>query len=129
MHFSALRHLSPEASFAVRNVYSMALRHVWILLIPFAAVGWGLCFLMKELEMHDEVDERFAADVLQDDREVYDDREKGLIVTPGKEGVVERQGADSSWERGAGDESSIEPASSMKLLTINQNSSTTNDHS
>ncbi len=74
MHFSALRHLSHEASYAVRNVYNDALRHVWLLIIPFAAAGWGLCFLMKELEMHDEVDERFAADV-QDPYE-HDDRKR-----------------------------------------------------
>lgn len=78
MHFSALRHLSPEASHAVRSVYNSALHDVWILLIPFAAIGWALCFLIKELEMHDEVDERFAADVRDED----DDPEKNALRTP-----------------------------------------------
>ena len=62
VHLGALRHLSPEASTALRTIYSTALHKVWILLIPFAALGWVVCAAMKELKMHDEVDERFAAE-------------------------------------------------------------------
>ncbi|GAC93616.1 hypothetical protein PHSY_001181 [Pseudozyma hubeiensis SY62] len=139
MHFGALRKLSPEASFAVRNVYSMALRHVWLLLIPFAAVGWAICFAMKELEMHDEVDERFAADV--DEDVSHDDREKGLFVASHKRmassgsssnGTGEHGGkplaADqtpaaethelSSWNHTPAQEDPVEPSSSMQLLTL-----------
>lgn len=75
MHFGALRHLTPDASFAVRSVYSLALRHVWLLLIPFAAVGWGACFLMAEVQMHDHVDQRFAP---VDARRAAHDSEKGV---------------------------------------------------
>ncbi|SPO29122.1 related to Multidrug resistance protein [Ustilago trichophora] len=103
MHFSALRRLTPEASFAVRSVYNGALRHVWLLLIPFAAVGWGLCFLMRELEMHDQVDERFAADVLQQ----HQDTEKGLTVD---------NTHNQSYERNNKLDESIELNSSVKLL-------------
>ncbi|SPO29804.1 related to Multidrug resistance protein [Ustilago trichophora] len=105
MRFSALRHLAPEASFAVRSVYNSALRHVWLLLIPFAVVGWGLCFLMKELEMHDEVDERFAADVQQDGDQ---DTEKALTVT--------QQSQDKSYDRPNKEDESIELNSSKRLL-------------
>lgn len=128
MHFAALRHLTPEASYAVRSVYNSALRHVWILLIPFAVVGWGLCFLIKEIEMHDEVDERFAADVLTG--EEYDasngDREKGLLVrSPAVKTVV-----DTPAEEGGGDKAvwsripdkdgdiSLEPSSSIEMLQL-----------
>lgn len=124
MHFSALRHLSPEASFAVRSVYNGALRHVWLLLIPFAAVGWGLCFFMKELEMHDEVDERFAADVQQPYEHDNDDREKALIVhTPHhKQDVAaspHKSAVDASWEQTSDSNNSfIEPSSSVQLLPL-----------
>lgn len=91
MHFSALRHLDPTASHAVRSVYNGALRHVWLLLIPFAVIGWAVCFLMKELEMHDEVDERFAA-VVQDPYE-HDDREKGFQM--GQMGRKKREREES----------------------------------
>ncbi|KAJ9475970.1 putative Vacuolar basic amino acid transporter 5 (putative) [Pseudozyma hubeiensis] len=139
MHFGALRKLSPEASFAVRNVYSMALRHVWLLLIPFAVVGWGVCFAMKELEMHDEVDERFAADV-DEDVVARDDREKGLFVGShkrmassgrsssgtggdGKRLTTEQTPAAdthelSLWNHIPAQEESIQPSSSMQLLTL-----------
>ena len=126
MHFGALRHLSPGASFAVRTVYNGALRHVWFLLIPFAAIGWGSCFLMKELEMHDEMDERFAADV----RDGLDtsDREKGLLSDQKDAKPQERVNSDASWSRDdAADDSVLEPSSSLKLLTLN-NASTTNHH-
>lgn len=98
---------------AVRSVYNGALRHVWLLLIPFAAVGWGLCFLMKELEMHDEVDVRFAADLQEDEEQ---DREKALTVT--------QQTQDKSYERPNNEDDSIELNSSIKLLPQH----TTNHH-
>ncbi|TKY88066.1 hypothetical protein EX895_003162 [Sporisorium graminicola] len=134
MHFGALRHLTPEASFAVRSVYNSALRHVWILLIPFAVVGWGLCFLMREIEMHDEVDERFAADVLTQDE--YDgrngDREKGLLVqspvakplgaavldTPAIEAEDKSLWTTNPTPAKEEDDSMLEPSSSMQLLQL-----------
>ncbi|CBQ70206.1 related to Multidrug resistance protein [Sporisorium reilianum SRZ2] len=134
MHFGALRHLSPEASFAVRSVYNSALRHVWILLIPFAVVGWGLCFLMKEIEMHDEVDERFAADVLT--RDEYDasngDREKGLLVhspsTTKLASVVDTPATEAGdktlWSatpvahKDDEADSTLEPSGSIQLLPV-----------
>ncbi|PWY97396.1 MFS general substrate transporter [Testicularia cyperi] len=62
LHLDQLKWLQPEASMALRMIYSKALHKVWIMLVPFAVVGWLVCFAMRELEMHDEVDERYAAD-------------------------------------------------------------------
>ncbi|KAJ1036317.1 hypothetical protein NDA13_000197 [Ustilago tritici] len=102
MHFGALKHLDKAASDAVREVYSGALRRVWLVLIPFALGGCVLCCAMKELEMHEETDERFAA-VLQD-RAALRDEEKGR--TEGKM----RQGREGLREE------SIQLSSTAKLL-------------
>ncbi|EST07272.1 Major facilitator superfamily [Kalmanozyma brasiliensis GHG001] len=112
MHFGALRTLDPVASRAVRGVYSGALRHVWLLLIPFAVAGWAICFAMKELEMHDEVDERFAADVLDGDA-VDGDREKGLLVDS-----TASKTKEPTWRTSPEDITPTEPSASMLLHHI-----------
>lgn len=109
MHFGALRHLDKEASYAVREVYNGALRRVWLLLIPFAVGGWVCCWGMRELEMHDEVDERFAVDLQQEGGER--DEEKG----GGKGMEMELVKEQKKQGEQMGDES-IEIESTAKLL-------------
>lgn len=124
MHFGQLRHLDPGASRAVRGVYNEALRHVWLLLIPFAVVGWGVCCAMKELEMHDEVDERFAADVLdggEDDVEAGSQQKRPLNGGAAAE--------ESEWGgEGKGEGIPMKASSSTRLLPTDSTSSTATHH-